>query len=130
MNEKTIRLDDIPQELADSIRLVYSYMDELATLPSEQYFQSRIMPKKGDPKNRLKTFVKRISLLKMKVALIPSCIESLGKIDKATQPRLYRYMIDLYLDVIKYDIPNAVGKSGLRRMIERRVRKITGNYMK
>ena len=130
MNEKAIRLDDIPQELADSIRLVYSYMDELATLPSERYFQSRIMPKKGDPKNRLKTFVKRVGRLKMKFGLIPSFIESLGKIDKATQPRLYRYMVALYLDVIKYDIPNAAEKSGLRRIIERRVRKITGNYMK
>jgi len=126
----TDNLSDIPKELADSIRLVFSYMEELAQLPSDSYFQSRLMPKKGSPKKRLQIFTQRGMYLRTKSDIIPSCLDTLRKIDTSTQPNLYQYMVDLYLDVIKYNIRNAAKKTGIRRMIERHIHKLTGNYLK
>ena len=64
----------------------------------------------------------------MKLELIPSAIETVRSIDPQAQPRLLEFMVTLYLDVLRYDIDNAENKCGLRRLIERSWKRITGTY--
>jgi hypothetical protein len=51
-------------------------------------------------------------------------ISAFRQIDPVQQPSTWKDAVDFFLDLFKYDIPNAHQKIGLRRMIERRFRKV------
>jgi len=113
MNGQSAGLDDIPVELAEAIEAVYRQADIFASAKSPA--ESGLMPEEGHLQHRLSVYNERVTRLKMKLDIIPGALEALRSIDRAVQPRLYRYMVTLYLDVLKYDIRDASQKSGLRR---------------
>lgn len=132
LNEKENyqNLADLPVELAEAIRAVWRQAEAFAS--SGDPINSDLMPKeKGDLISALHTYDERFVRLKAKLeSFIPNALKRVRSIDPYVQPRLYKYMVMLFLDVLKYDIRNASSKSGLRRMIERSWKRWRGDYLR
>ena len=126
--ENSHDLDDLPTELADTIRAVTRQAEKFAA--AGDITRSGLMPEKGGFLQRLNTYDERCLRLKMKLEVIPSALKGVRSVDPRVQPRLYKYMVTLALDILKYDIPNASIKSGLRRMIERSWKRLRGGYLR
>ena len=121
-------LDDIPIELAAAIRAVWRQAEAFAAAGSIE--RSGLMPQNGSLLQRLNTYDERFLRLQMKLDIISSALKTVRSINPKEQPRLYNYMVTLFLDVLKYDIRDASNKTGLRRMIERSWKRLTGDYLR
>jgi len=51
-------------------------------------------------------------------------IKALRQIDKRTRPELYDYSVEFCLDIFKYKITDAGKKTGIRRMLERKLKRV------
>ena len=71
----------------------------------------------------IETFTQNVAGLTADLHAAPKMVAALCEIDKHEQPNAYKFCVDFLLDNLKYDIQNAHKKTGLRRMIERKVRK-------
>ncbi len=123
-------LDDIPIELAEAIRTVWRQAE--AFVSSGDPISSGLMPKKrGGLLRALHTYNERFVRLQAKLeSFIPNALRTVRSINPQVQPRLSKYMVTLFLDVLKYDIRDASSKSGLRRMIERSWKRLRGDYLR
>jgi hypothetical protein len=119
-------LDDIPIALAEAIEAVHRQAERFAS--ARGLVDSGLMPEEGDLQHGLSIYNERFARLKMKLEIIPRALEALRSIDRRVQPQAYRYMVTLYLDVLKYDIRDASFKSALRRSVERLWKRATGQY--
>lgn len=130
MTEDWENLDGIPAELAETIRVIWRQAETIASSgdPIKSAIKSGLMPKPGDFRASLHTYNERFLRLKMKLDIIPKAIATLRSIDPKVQPRLYQYMVTVYLDVLKYDIKNVTEKSAVRRMIERTWIRLSQRY--
>ena len=123
-------LEGIPSDLAEAIRDVWHQADAvISSEPGSQAF-SALARKRDRIRNwpDWKEHVKQSHRLSMKLELIPSVLETIRVIDPQAQPRLLDFMVTLYLDVLRYDIDNAENKCGLKRLIERFWKRLTGAY--
>lgn len=121
-------LEGIPTDLAEAIRDVWHQADALIAGKTFSQRLSAFTPKRDDFMKCWTEYVKGSHRLNMKLKLIPSAIETIRSIDPQAQPRLLEFMVTLYLDVLKYDIDNAQNKCGLRRLMERSWKRLTGAY--
>ena len=113
-------LDDLPLELTDSIRRIYSRAFALLKagsnpgwLPSEAFGH-------GDLVQRLSVFGEETAGLLAKLNAIPGFVESLRKIDPVIRPNLYRYTVTFILDIIEYDMKRAAFMPEIVRSFVRR----------
>jgi hypothetical protein len=129
MCEQTIRndlgsLDDIPHELANTIANAYyrylSYVKYRAN-PNHPGWLPKEMKRETDPQKGLRAHIEEYATIKTDFDAAIKFVELLRSIDKHKQPRYYQFLVDFILDCLKYDIKNAQTKSGLRRMIERKL---------
>jgi hypothetical protein len=124
-------LEGIPTDLAEAIRDVWHQADTVIVSKTTGQAFSTLTSKQDEHIKcwtDWKEYVKRYHRLHMKLKLIPSAIETIRSIDPQAQPRLLEFMVTLYLDVLKYDIDDAQNKCGLRRLIERSWKRLTGAY--
>jgi len=123
-------LDDLPYELANTVANVYykyfnhtfEVMRQAANNPG---WIPKEMKRETDLRVGLLSFLEDSARVMSDVEAVPGFIELLRKIDKRRQPNLYQNRVELILDCLKYDIKDAHKKIGLRRMIERKIRKAT-----
>ena len=133
MCEKAIRndlgdLDDLPYELANTLANVYyKYFDHAVDVMKRAANNPGWIPKEmkreTDMLEGLTSFVENTAIFESDFEAVPNFIEGLREIDKHEQPNLYQYTVDFILDCLKYDIKDAHKKTGLRRMIERKIKK-------
>ena len=121
-------LDDLPNELANTVTNVYyKYFDQAPDVMKRASNNPGWIPKEmkreTDMLEGLTSFMEKTARYKSDFEAVPKFIEGLREIDKHEQPNLYQFTIDFILDCLKYDIKDAHKKTGLRRMIERKVRK-------
>lgn len=124
-------LTDLPRELATTVANVY-YRFSLKLLEiSETKERGGILPDsikqeigKKPLSNLFEDFTYSHANILSDVKAIPEFIKGLRNIDKNKQPNLYRYSVDFILDCLKYDVKNAMHKTGIRRMIERKFKKV------
>lgn len=133
MCEKAIRkdlgnLDDLPYELANTVANVYykcfdQAFDVMKRASNNPGWIPKEMKRETDMLKGLTSFVENSARFKSDFETVPNFIEGLREIDKHEQPNLYQYTVDFILDCLKYDIKDAHKKTGLRRMIERKIKK-------
>jgi len=121
-------LEGIPSDLAEAIRDVWHQADAVISNKTFSQSLSTFTPKRDDFMESWTKYVKGSHRLNMKLELIPTVLETIRSIDPQAQPRLLKMMVNLYLDVLKYDIDDALNKCELRRLIERSWKRITGAY--
>lgn len=124
--EKAIRkdlgkLDDLPYELANTISNVYyryfemafNFMqpdhEEFAKAPN--IFQAQV------------ALTKKLAKIKSDFNAVTGFVEDFREIDKYEDPNSYQMALDFILDCLKYDLKDPHKKTGIRRMIERKIRK-------
>lgn len=119
------RLDDLPPQVANTIANVY-YRFFLMTAATVQRQPLPLPIREGtdDPIHALIAAGRAVAERKAAMKAIPEMVACLRELDPAQQPNAYRAAVDYFLDVFKYRIPDAHRKTGLRRMIERRFRKV------
>ena len=115
-------LGDIPYDLANTIANIYY-----------EFFKiDKGLQKEGIPKDYFKSenifddlrpFSQRIRRLHFKLEIMRDLITHLREIDQDKQPNLYKLWLSVCYDTLKYDIPNTMKKSGIRRKIERYFKK-------
>lgn len=107
-------LDDLPHDLANTIANYYYKSFEIASGVAEsKVFQNK------DLRQGLTSYVYEAETIINFIKIIPELIKSLRKIDRHKLPRAYSYLVNYYLDLLKYNIPNASKKSHIRRQFER-----------
>ncbi|MFH1934452.1 MAG: hypothetical protein ABIN18_23125 [Pseudomonadota bacterium] len=131
--EKTIRkdlgnIDDLPYELANTVANVYyKYFDQALDIMKRASNNPGWIPKEmkreTDMLEGLTSFVEKYARFNSDLKAVPGFIEGLRGIDKHEKPNLYQFTVDFILDCLKYDIKDVNKKTGIRRMIERKVRK-------
>lgn len=120
-------LDDLPKELANTVaNIYYRYfefgMDMMARSEDNPGWLPRQVHQDGLLEGTQR-FIHDSAKFMADVETIPDQINNLRQISRTTQPNLYGALVDLLLDCYKYEIPDAHKKIGLRRMIERKLRK-------
>jgi hypothetical protein len=118
-------LDDLPYELANTVSNVYyQYFNHISDggvqTSKNPGFISTEMKRKTGMSIGLASFIARI-ITDYKTA--PKSVKLIRSIDKHREPYIYQEAVELTIDCLKYDIKDAQKKSGLRRMIERKLRK-------
>ena len=111
-------LRDIPHELANTIANIYY-----------EFFKiDKGLQKEGIPKDYFKSdnifddlgpFSRRLRRIQLKLKIMRDLITYLREIDQDKQPNLYKLWLSVCYDTLKYDIPNTMKKSGIRRKVER-----------
>lgn len=111
-------LGDIPYGLANTIANIYY-----------EFFKiDNDLEKEGIPKDYFKSenifddlgpFSLRLRKLHFKLEIMRDLITHLREIDQDKQPTLYELWLSVCYDILKYNIPNAMKKSGIRREVER-----------
>ncbi len=104
---------DLPREVLNTIANIYYQ----AFLPVE----SR-EPTGHNLPSALKDFINENARLTAAIEHIPRMIQALRAIDKRARPDLYDYSVEFFLDILKYKIADADNKTGLRRMLERKLK--------
>lgn len=120
-------LYDLPYELANTVANVYyRYFQHAIELMRQSADNRGWIPKERekDMWAGLSSFLDDTARLNSDFEAVPKFIEGLRRIDKHSQPKLYQFTVDFILDCLKYDIKRAHEKTGLRRMIERRFRRV------
>lgn len=95
-------LEDLPPELANTVCNIYLRLCLLGVTDPVEIAGSGVM-------HDIQRIVKHI--------------DNLREIDKNKKPNEYNYVVQFILDCLKYKIENAHMKSGLRRSLERKIRK-------
>jgi hypothetical protein len=111
------RLDDLPNELANTVANIYYRCIPLGLDSSSSAEDLRSLVQRGHS---------RIQLGKILAArqMIPQMVAELRKLPKGGLASwAYHYAVQFALDLFKYDIPNGEKKSAARRSIERVFRK-------
>ena len=106
---------DLSRELLNTIANIYYQF----FLPIE----SR-KPTGHDLPTVLKNFINDNATLNAGLEHMPGMIEALRVIDKRTQPEVYDYSVEYLLDILKYKLADAGNKTGIRRMIERKLKRV------
>lgn len=108
-------IDDLPRELANTIANTYYQ----CFLPIE----SRESADHNVP-GVLKDSIDENARLSAALEHLPPMIKALRQIDKRTRPELYDYSVEFCLDIFKYKITDAGKKTGIRRMLERKLKRV------
>ena len=111
-------LGDIPYDLANTIANIYY-----------EFFKiDKGLQKEGIPKDYFKSdnifddlgpFSHRIRRIHFKLDAMRNLIPYLREIDQDKLPNIYKLWLSVCYDILKYDIPNTMKKSGIRRKVER-----------
>lgn len=133
MCEKAIRkdlgsLDDFPYEVANTVANVYyrffnHAVDVMKQADNNPGWIPKKMKRETDMLAGLTSFFEDSARFKSDFEAAPRFVKGLRDIDKHKQPNLYQFTVDFILDCLKYNIKDAQKKTGLRRMVERRLRK-------
>jgi hypothetical protein len=118
-------LNDLPRELANTIANVYYRYFEFSLNAIGALSRPGGLPKHVHQlglQEGMKAFVGDHARFTTDVDHVAEQIENLRQVDKRTQPNMYRFIVHLMLEVYKYDIDNAWDKTGLRRMVERKIK--------
>jgi TPR repeat protein len=108
-------LDDFPRELANTVANVYYRFSEVVDSGMDGAM-NQLLDAPG-------AWLSEQAQLSADVKTVMGLSEDLREIDKDKQPNLYRHVVEFMLDVLKYRITNAHEKTGLRRTIERHLRR-------
>ena len=112
-------LNDIPHELANTIaNLYYKFLRTKKEFEKSKYIIPSLL-EGGDISEKMPQWICDQEKVLAFLPIIPDNVKYLRSLDKKKQPHLYKMWVDFFLDCIKYNIKNAIKKSGLRRMIER-----------
>lgn len=106
---------DLPREVLNTIANIYYQ----AYLPVE----SREATGHNLP-SALKDFINENARLTAAIEHIPRMVQALRAIDKRARPDLYDYSVEYFLDIFKYKIADAGNKIGIRRMLERKLKRV------
>jgi len=130
MCEKAIRdelgtLEDLPYELANTVANVYYRFFTLGldAIKRRPHSLPASVKRKNSLAKGMATFMQDSTRSITDVESVADFIKGLREIDKRQQPNLYQYSVDFILDFLKYDIKNVHEKTGLRRMVERKIKK-------
>jgi hypothetical protein len=121
-------LDDLPYELANTVANVYyryfdQSLDVMKRASNNPGWLPREVKRENDILEGITSFANNVAKFKSDIESVPGFIEGLREIDRQEQPNLYKFAVDFILDILKYDIKDAQKKTGLRRIIERKIRK-------
>ena len=111
-------LDDFPKELANTFANIYYAYLELLKEAEHGDLASYGMNLRRDVFDSLKEFSYRATFVLGHIQNIPAYVDGLRQI-RHQDPELYRFLTELYLDILKYRIERAHEKSPVRRKIER-----------
>lgn len=107
---------DLPRELLNTVANIYY----------QAFFPIECRPPTGHNMPAvLQSFIIENARLAAGVEHMPRIIQSLRKIDRHAKRGLYDYSVEFLLDVFKYQIADAGNKTGVRRMIERKLKKVS-----
>lgn len=129
ITEQTIRsvfgsVDDLSHEIANTIANIY-YKYFLITLESTVPSTHPLSDSEdGDILDELVLYGEYATSLSTALQTIPKMIIAIRELDPILQPNSRKAAEDFFLDIFKYDISNAHQKIGLRRMIERKFKKV------
>ena len=108
-------LDDLPEELADTIANQYVKVAVMMT----DWTQARIPPDVP-----MEAFLEKLTKLQANIEHLPELIKQLREMRQAGRDDLFDYWSQFTLDDMKYGIQNADAKSAIQRSIERRSKKV------
>lgn len=118
MRQDIGNLDDIPYDLQNTIANVY--YDYFSIDKGLQTNSTLIDLLEGENIfDESELFSHKFRRLQFKLKSIKTLISALRKTDAVRQPNMYNLWLSLSYDILKYDISNAMKKSGIRRRIER-----------
>ena len=111
-------LGDIPRDLANTIANIYYEFFKIdkdlqkERIPKDYFKSENIFDDLGP-------FSRRIRRLQFKLETMRDLVPYLREIDQDKQPNLYKLWLSVCYDILKYDIPSTMKKSGIRRKVER-----------
>ena len=115
-------LDDLPDELANTIANIYYGAGQIILEDASPSSLVQAMKRTADLEELPHLYAQGITSLE-RVKMIPEMVSGLRSVNKAAQPHLYRMTWNVVLDVLKYDIKNAMDKPEIWRLMERFFRK-------
>lgn len=116
-------IDDLPYELANTVaNIYYKFLNYTYQGLGEGKIPKEIK-READLSEGLSSYLKSTNKRISDVQKIPEFIGELRKIDKYQTPNKYQAMIELILDILKYEIKDVFYKSGIRRAFERKMKK-------
>lgn len=117
-------LDDLPDELANTIANIYYRAGQIVL--EDRSSGSLIESMKKTPRldELTRGYIRGVSTLE-KLKVVPGMVADLRSINKETHPNMYAMTWNLMLDVLKYDIENAMNKPEIWRRVERLFRRHT-----
>jgi hypothetical protein len=124
-------LDDLPDELADTIANVhYRFFEAEHESSGEIRIPTRVI-QASDPGAAMERWIQETSALSATFHHLPEMISALREIKNQSSASIFEYWVTLMLDDLKYGIHSAKDKSPIRRAIERKSKKpeeIAGLY--
>ncbi len=122
IRERIGSISDLPDEMGNTIANVYYRLCmELQRSSPEQVSPSPT--KASDLLDTLTSNARQTAHLIAAARAVPEMVSGFREIDPFRQPNARKAALDLFLDLFKYNIPNAHKMVGLRRMIGRSCRK-------
>jgi hypothetical protein len=115
-------LEDLPEELADSIANVYYRAGQIILEDRGAGSAVAAIAKAPQVDGMARAYADGVRTLE-KLKIIPQMVAGLRCIDKDAQPNFYQMTWRLHLDILKYNISNAEDKPEIWRMLERPFRK-------
>lgn len=123
-----ITINDLPLELANTVANVYYnyiiFMELHKITKQEGKLPEALMNYSGNIKTKMRKYIEDSAKIQVYMEATPKFINGLRQIDKSGKPNLYHYTVEYILDSLKYNIKNINHKTGLRRAIERRFKKV------
>jgi len=117
-------IDDLPYELANTISNIYYRAGQIVLEDHGSGSLLKVMMNTPDQSELVLSYAQGVSTLD-KLKAIPDMVSRLRSIDKTTHPNLYAMTWNLLLDMLKYDIKNAMDKPEIWRRMERFFRRPT-----
>lgn len=115
-------LDDLPEELANTIANIYYGAGQIILEDASRSSLVQAMKTTADIEKLPHLYVQGVRNLE-KLKMIPEMVSGLRLVNNAVQPHLYGMTWNVVLDVLKYDIKNAMDKPEIWRRLERLFRK-------
>ena len=115
-------IEDLPDELANAIANIYYRSGQIVF---EDKLRGSAMQSLKDARNideLVSSYGIGVRILQ-KLQMTPKLVAGIRSVDKESQPNLYAMTRGVALDILKFDIPNAMNKPEMWRMVERLFRR-------
>lgn len=113
-------MSDLPYELANTVANYY-YKFHSLFLDLKTHPLPAMVSKEENIFTGIGKYLNEAEMMLPLIKCLPGLVKGLRQIDNKSE---YEFLLNLILDVYKYDIKNATSKIGLRRMIERQFKTV------